>query len=161
MPEENAPQKSKTGLMIAMIGFFMTLQTGVMYMMNKSNNPPSAVVQEQAEEEVIELTSPIYVQVPKFTVNVESDISRSRLVFSEIGFQMKTEEGAEFLKTHMPSLKSRMLMLIAAEKAEDLSTAAGKESLKQKILASFETPFVPGQPALAVLDVIFTEFIVQ
>ena len=65
------------------------------------------------------------------------------------------------LKEHMPEVRSRLLMLMASQKADTLITPAGKEALTAQILKLFDVPLATPQPPLNIQGVLFSDFIVQ
>lgn len=117
----------------------------------KSKKPAAPIVVE----------APIYLKIAPFTVNIKSDDRRQRLLYSGVSFKLGNAETEKFLTEHMIEIRSRLLMLVADSKAEDLVTPEGKSALSGKIMEMFKLPFSEPQPALVVNEVLFTDFIVQ
>jgi len=85
----------------------------------------------------------------------------SRLLYTGISLRVGDKETADFINEYMPQLRSKLLVMIADLKVEDLATPEGKNALKANILALFDQPFATPQPKLKVDEVLFNEFIVQ
>jgi len=108
-----------------------------------------------------EALPPIFVPVQPFTVNIQSDDYSQRLLYIGLSLKVGDEKSSELVRTYMPQVRSRLLMLLSSQNADDLTTPQGKEKLSRQILALFDQPFSDPQPTLAVDDVLYTDFIVQ
>ncbi|GAA5178716.1 flagellar basal body-associated protein FliL [Modicisalibacter zincidurans] len=108
-----------------------------------------------------EAEPPIFVSVQPFTVNIQSDDYSQRLLYIGLSLKVGDEQSSELVKMHMPQVRSRLLMLLSSQNADDLITPQGKEKLSRQILALFDQPFSEPQPTLVVDDVLYTDFIVQ
>ncbi len=132
---------------------------GMYFFMNKNGGvslAPSAPVAQP-----IQAAAPIFVQISPFTVNLQSERRQPHLLYIGLSLQVSDKQTHDFLLQHMPQLRSRLLMLMAAQKAEELITPNGKDLLSAQILALFQTPLATPQPPLGVVDVLYTDFIVQ
>lgn len=109
----------------------------------------------------VKAPTPLFVPISPFTVNLQSKPGEQRLLY--IGLSLKVGDSATegLLKEHMPEVRSRLLMLMASQQAEELVTPAGKDTLTAQILALFNTPLTSPQPPLAIDGVLFSDFIVQ
>ncbi|MCQ4347289.1 flagellar basal body-associated protein FliL [Pseudomonas stutzeri] len=105
--------------------------------------------------------TPRFVPISPFTVNLQGEPAGQRLLY--IGLSLRVGDAATeaLLKEHMPEVRSRLLMLMASQKASELITPAGKEALTAQILALFNAPLTSPQPPLAIDGVLFSDFIVQ
>lgn len=108
-----------------------------------------------------EARPPVFVPVQPFTVNIQSDDYSQRLLYIGLSLKVGDAKSSELIKTYMPQVRSRLLMLLSSQNADELTTPQGKERLSREILALFDQPFSDPQPALAVDDVLYTDFIVQ
>lgn len=144
------------GLLIILIS--VACSVGVYFLLD-SNSAASDEVTKAAPP--AEALPPIFVPVQSFTVNIQSDDYSQRLLYIGLSLKVDDEQTGELIKTHMPQVRSRLLMLLSGQNADELVTPQGKETLSRQILALFDKPFSDPQPALAVDDVLFTDFIVQ
>lgn len=116
----------------------------------------------EAAMEPNEPVPPRFVTVSPFTVNIQGgDYYEHRLLYTGLTIEVGDEKTQELLEQNMPQLRSRLLMLLSSKKATELTTSQGKQVLTKDILSLFDEPFVDNQPALAVTDVFYTDFIVQ
>ncbi|MDT8399655.1 MAG: flagellar basal body-associated protein FliL [Pseudomonadales bacterium] len=136
------------------------------YLMLQNRNADSELVAEtdaeaEEEEEPEVAPIPIFVKLAPLTVNLLSDKYSQRLLYTSMSLKVDNEETQDIIMTHMPEVHSRLLLLLSAQKAEELVSADGKEELSKKILALFEQPLTRPQPPLAISAVLFNDFIVQ
>ena len=111
--------------------------------------------------EPVKAPTPLFVPISPFTVNLQSATDEQHLLY--IGLSLKVGDAATeaLLKEHMPEVRSRLLLLMASQKAAELVTPAGKDTLTAQILALFNKPLTSPQPPLAIDGVLFSDFIVQ
>ncbi|WP_227368230.1 flagellar basal body-associated protein FliL [Halomonas sp. M20] len=144
---------------IVIIAISMASSAGVYYLLdlNKPVNADDSVPEAKA----IVAAAPIFATVPPFTVNVQSENYEQRLLYIGLSFKVNNEETASLIAQNMPQLRSRLLLLLSDQYAEELTRPEGKEALADKILTLFDEPFSDPQPDLAIADVLYTDFIVQ
>lgn len=104
---------------------------------------------------------PIFIPISPFTVNLLSDGSEQHLLYIGLTLKVANKESEAVIQQYMPQVRSRLLMLMAGQKAEELVTPNGKNALTAQILQLFQTPLATPQPQLGVTDVLYTDFIVQ
>lgn len=106
-------------------------------------------------------SEPIFVPVGSMTVNLQDDSFGQRLLYT--GFSLKVNDNAtrEILLTHMPEVRSRLLLLLSQKSADQLTAAGGKETLVEEITALLAEPLAQGLPPVVLNSVLFTDFIVQ
>jgi flagellar protein FliL len=71
--------------------------------------------------------------------------------------ELTNERALEELKNRSFQLKDAMLMMLSGKEFEDISTASGKQALKQETIAQVNKILKSGQ----VREIYFTDFIVQ
>lgn len=145
------------GLLVIL--FSMGSSAAMYFLMDSRHDDtqPSA----RAVEEQISSPAPIFVDIKPFTVNLQSGHYDQRLLYTGLSLRVGNENTRELLEAHMPQVRSRLLMLLSSQQAEDLITPAGKQRLSNDILALFEQPLTEPQPPLIINDVLYTDFIVQ
>lgn len=149
-------KKNPMWTMMAMMGVFYAVSMGIFGVwvtdrISESDEPK--VVQEKEES--------LFFNISPFTVNVQSDSSRSRLLYSGTTIRVGNQQTHDFLAENMPIVKNRMISLISSSDAEDLVTAEGKQKLANSIITALSTQMLTGQPTLKIHEVLFTEFVVQ
>lgn len=127
-----------------------------------------AISEEAGEEESAEesgghadpKTALTYVQFETFTVNLLPDPDEKFLQL-DLTIEVKGAELAEKMKTQMPALRNRVLLLLTSKKASDISTPEGKTQLSEELLAELKKPLAAHGKPLKVTQVLFTSFVIQ
>lgn len=104
--------------------------------------------------------APVFVTLEAFTVNLQPDPD-DKFLQTEISLQVANPEQAELLKTQMPAVRSRLLMLLTSKTASDISTSEGKQKLSDEIVAEVKKPFSKDAKPQEVTGVFFTSFVIQ
>lgn len=123
---------------------------------DEANEEHSEDSEEKESDE--ESTPPVFVPLDPFTVNLQPDGQFLQATFS---LQLKDEKEAERLKTFMPQLRSRLLLMLSGKTAEALSTQSGKSELIKEIKQLVSQPIKSGQKPIQIEDVHVTAFIIQ
>lgn len=103
---------------------------------------------------------PEYVPIESFTVNLQPETGEQ---FLQIAFtlQVANQKEGEAIKANMAKVRSRVLLLLSAKKASEISTVEGKQQLAKEIIAAVKQPFIDKGEPQQVSDVLFTAFIIQ
>lgn len=112
------------------------------------------------EKEVKPAEPPVYVPMEKFVVNLQPEDGEQYLQI-QFTLQVPTLEQVEVIKANMPKIQSRVLLLLSAKRASELSTPEGKRQLSSEIIAAVNQPFVDKGEPQQVSDVLYTSFIIQ
>ena len=109
---------------------------------------------------VAKLGPPVFVPIDTFTVNLQPEAGDQ---FLQIAFtlQVAGQEQVELIKTNMPKVRSRLLLLLSSKKASELNNVEGKKQLVSDIIGQVKLPFEDKGPEQEVTDVLFTSFIIQ
>ena len=153
--EAAAPKSSKKKMMVIAIIAVVVLgiSGGAAWYFTQSKADP-------AHAEVKKHAKPEFVVIDAFTVNLQPENGEQYL---QIQFTLEVAglEQVEIIKTNMARVRSRVLLLLSAKKASELSTVEGKNVLSKEIIAEIKKPFSAGAPPQEVTDVLFTSFIIQ
>ncbi|MCE3263758.1 MAG: flagellar basal body-associated protein FliL [Pseudoduganella sp.] len=103
---------------------------------------------------------PVYVPVDQFTVNLQPENGEQYLQLA-ITLQASTLEESEIIKTNMPKLRNRILLLLSSKHASEINTPEGKQQLSKEILDAVNQPLESGGENQEVAEVLFTAFIIQ
>ena len=101
---------------------------------------------------------PVFLDLDAFTVNLEGG---DRLLYVGVTLQLGNQPTQEFLRSHLPQVRNRLLMVLSGQDADMLITSDGKQKLAEAIRTSLLKQFADAHPALLVDKVLFTQFIVQ
>lgn len=105
--------------------------------------------------------APVFVSMEPFTVNLQEGEGGEQYLQTQFTLQVATPEQGELIKTFMPQVRSRLLLLLSSKKASDIATADGKKKLTEEIIAQVKQPFAPKGEPQDVSNVFFTSFVIQ
>lgn len=120
----------------------------------RDNSESRSSKQARAEE------PPVYVPLEKFVVNLQPEDGEQYLQI-QFTLQVPTLEQVELIKANMPKVQSRVLLLLSAKRASELTTPEGKQQLSKELIASINEPFAEKGEPQKVSDVLYTNFIIQ
>jgi flagellar FliL protein len=103
---------------------------------------------------------PIFLPLDSFTVNLQAE-DGEQFLQTNLTLQVASQEQLELIKLYMPTVRSRLLLLLSSKKGSEILTTNGKTKLSQEIIDVFKQPFVPRGPTVKVMGVLFTSFVVQ
>lgn len=147
-------------LLIVMILLLSVSTSATLYMLMEIQQG----LDPESEEEIVEmedLPPPMFVTIGPLTVNLQNDEFGNRLLYIGLSLRVLDEDTQEMLQTHMPDIKSRLLVLLSSKSADDLTSQAGKEALRESIMALVSQPLGENMPQPAIHSVLYTDFIVQ
>jgi flagellar protein FliL len=104
---------------------------------------------------------PVYIPVDQFTVNLQPENGGEQYLQLAITLQASSLEESEVIKTNMPKLRSRILLLLSSKHASEINTPEGKQQLSKEIMEAVNQPFDHDGQAQEVSEVLFTAFIIQ
>lgn len=97
---------------------------------------------------------------PEFVVNFE-DPGKARYLQVEIQLMARDPEILEQVKTHMPVIRSELLILLSEQTFEELSTREGKLKLRDEVLKTVNGILQPAEGEAGIEQVYFTSLIMQ
>ncbi len=153
--EAAAPKSSKKKMVVIAIIAIVVLgiSGGAAWFFTKSSGPAVAEVKKAAKPE--------FVVIDAFTVNLQPENGAEQYLQIQFTLEVAGLEQVEIIKTNMARVRSRVLLLLSAKKASELTSVEGKDKLSKELIATLKQPFVDkGQPQ-DVLDVLYTSFIIQ
>lgn len=122
---------------------------------------PAMVAAAQEEVSAAEAGTALYVPMPRpFRFNVPG-AARDRFVEIRVQLLVRGADNEETAKKHVPLLESTLLGVFSQANADDLSTSAGKTSLKQKSLAEVQKIMMDIAGNKIIEQVLFTGFVMQ
>ncbi len=144
-------------------------------MANKAANKGGDASEEQEAGDTAKGKPPVFVNLEPFTVNLVSEASDRYL---QVGIDLKVSgpEVGEKIKLHLPEIRNGVLLLLTSKRVDDLSSAEGKNLLREEIRDAVNRPIgyfrevpaapdgekpVPTPPQTGVLDVLLTSFVIQ
>jgi flagellar FliL protein len=114
-----------------------------------------------AKDPAGEVGTALYVSMPRpFVFNVPG-ASRDRLVQIKVQVLVRGTNNEEIAKQHIPLMESTMLRTFSKANADDLVTAAGKDTLKASALKDVQEALIGVAGSPIVEEVLFTGFVMQ
>lgn len=156
--------KSKKKLIIIIAVVVITILGGVGYLflsggltdMSDKDMPPS-----EGESLSSNMGSALYVAMPRpFIFNVPGS-SRDRIVQIKVQLLVRGSENEETAKKHIPLIEGSLLNVFSTTTADELSTSAGKETLRFDALESVQKALENVEGNKVVERVLFTGFVMQ
>lgn len=167
---EAPPPKSKKKLIIIIVAVLVLLAGaggGWFFMKSKeAHKKPAKPGQEEVQAEEEEsggghgAAGPVFLTLETFTVNLQPD-PEEKFLQLDLSMQVKKPEEAEALKSQMPAIRNRLLLLLTSKQASQISTMEGKQELSNEILAEVNKPFTEHGKPQKVTGVFFTSFVIQ
>ncbi|HEY0209285.1 flagellar basal body-associated protein FliL [Acerihabitans sp.] len=105
---------------------------------------------------------PIFLPLDTFTVNLVNPANDpDRVLYIGLTLRLPDEPTRRTLLDFLPTVRSRLLLLLTRQDAEALASDKGKQQLVEQIKLVLNEPLAAGQPRPAVDDVLFTAFILR
>ncbi len=173
---EGGGKKKKLIIIGAAVVLLLAGGGGAFLMMGGEEPPPAATAEAGAAEGSADATAEkpaeaaageatvgtaLYVGMPRpFVFNVPG-ASRERLVQIKAQLLVRGQNNEELAKQHIPLIESTMLRTFSKANADDLVTAAGKETLKAAALKDVQDALVGVASSKVVEEILFTGFVMQ
>lgn len=174
---DGGAKKKKMIIIIAAALVLLGGGAGAFFMMSGSDAPPAAegaadgaaaesgeakpAEGEAAPAEKATVGTALYVPMPRpFVFNVPG-ANRDRLVQIKAQLMVRGQNNEELAKQHIPLIESTMLRSFSKANADDLVTAAGKETLKAASLKDVQDALQGVAGNMVVEEILFTGFVMQ
>jgi flagellar protein FliL len=104
---------------------------------------------------------PIYFSIqPAMVVNFQNP-TKARYLQVAIDVMAREPKVIEEVKTNMPAIRNRLIILLSGQSYEDISTAQGKEKLRKEVLDSINKVLKEAGAHGEIEQVYFTNFVMQ
>ncbi|MCQ8889072.1 flagellar basal body-associated protein FliL [Pseudoalteromonas carrageenovora] len=163
-------RKSKKKLIIIIVAVLLIAGgVGGYFFMSGSDAPVETLDEETAMSEELsgspggapEIGSALYVAMPRpFVFNVPGS-SRDRIVQIKVQLLVRGEVNEETAKKHIPLIEGTLLSVFSTTTADELSTSAGKETLRYSALEKVQTALNDVEGSKVIERVLFTGFVMQ
>ncbi|TMP87935.1 flagellar basal body-associated protein FliL [Pseudoalteromonas ruthenica] len=166
--EEGGGSKKKLIIIIAVVVLLVGGGAGYFLFAGGDDPAPATLEQEQSSASEqggaapsAQLGSALYVGMPRpFVFNVPG-AARDRIVQIKVQLLVRGEGNEEAAKKHIPLIEGTLLSVFAGTNADELSTAAGKESLRDEALTQVQQALEGVEGSKVVERVLFTGFVMQ
>ncbi len=139
--EETAEPKVRRNRLPLIIGGVVLLAAiggGAYWFLAHKNADAAAESEKKVEVEI----APTYLQLENFTVNLQPETGDQYLQVT-MSLKIADPTAVEGLKTRMPEVRNRMLMLLSSKKPSELVSTAGKEHLGIEVQDAINRIFTP------------------
>lgn len=105
---------------------------------------------------------PIFLPLDTFTVNLVNPANDpDRVLYIGLTLRLPDEATRKEMMDFLPTVRSRLLLLLTRQDADALANDQGKQQLMEQIKLVLNEPLVTGQPRPVIDDVLFTAFILR
>lgn len=121
----------------------------------------TAAQEDLSEQNAAEMGSALYVAMPRpFVFNVPG-ASRDRIVQIKVQLLVRGDVNEEVAKKHIPLIEGTLLGVFSTTTADELSTSAGKETLRLSALDKVQAAMEGVEGSKVIERVLFTGFVMQ
>jgi flagellar FliL protein len=116
--------------------------------------------QEAAEPKVAKAKPPVFHTLDPFTVNLAEENGDHYLQVSVV-YQVVDNKAVDEVKTYLPVIRNRILLLLSAKRPSELATAEGKQKLVEELVAAARAS-IPGEaPDRGITGALLGAFVIQ
>lgn len=115
---------------------------------------------EEVVEEEVDPPAIYFAINPKFQTNYDVN-GRPRLFQLAIALVTREQDVVDALGMHLPTIKSRLVILLSGQKFETLQTPEGRQQLREQSLAAVREILNAEIGKPGVEQVLFTDFVMQ
>lgn len=153
LPADDAPPKSgKRKLLVILVAVCAVLAIaggGAWWFLHKSASAEEKGDAGATASKKSDGKPPVFNTLETFTVNLAGG---DRFLQLGIVLQLKDDGVVEKVKTYLPQIRNRILLLLSSKTADDLESPEGKQKLIGEILAATRAPLgADGENVQAVL----------
>jgi flagellar FliL protein len=165
--EESGGSKKKLIIIIAAAVILILGGVGAFLFLSGGEEQVETLAEETVAEEKVsessgaELGTALYVAMPRpFIFNVPG-ASRDRVVQIKVQLLVRGDVNEEVAKQHIPLIESTLLGVLSATTADELSTSAGKETIRLTALDRVQAAMEAVEGSKVIERVLFTGFVMQ
>jgi flagellar FliL protein len=140
---EIKPKKSKKKLLIVLIVVLLLVLAGGagawVYISKK--NAAEAETEPEAVAHEVKKSPPVFLALDNMVVNL-ADVGGEKVAQVGITLELIDTKGSDKVKVYLPSIRSRILLLISQRDSVELLSLAGKEKLAADLLVEAVRPFL-------------------
>jgi flagellar protein FliL len=159
-PPVGGGSKKKMIIILAVVLALVAGGGGAAFFMMKGSGDEHAEEAAPKKKKAKPAGPPVYVPVEPFTVNLQPENGEQYLQLA-FTLQVGSLEEVELIKTNMPKVRSRILLLLSSKHASEINTPEGKQVLSTEIMEQIKQPFETNGAPQDVTEVLFTSFIIQ
>lgn len=165
MSEEETEKKSGKGLLFVIIGVVLILIVAIAVVVilllgsdgeEKVESAPRPAAKEKTANSDYAKPGPIFSIPEPFVVNLVGQNGK-RYAKTSVALEMSSPDLQKEITAKVPLIKDTIIRILSSKTFEDISTAKGKERLKEDITQELNAFMVDGY----IKSVFLTEFVIQ
>jgi len=138
LPQAAPKKKSKLTLIIAIAAVLVVAAAGAAwYVLGSASADDEEAPRANSKPAV-------FLPVDQFTVNLQPE-DGSQFLQVAMTLKVADQETADAIKSLLPEVRSRVLLLLSSKKASQLTSPEGKAKLAEEIIGEVETPLPQGK----------------
>ena len=159
-PESDTPNaavpKTRRYLVTGMFVFLLLIIAGgAWYILNQQKQNDPAVEAPPSPQ------APIFSALEPLVVNLQPENGMEQYLQVAMTLQLSHQAQVEQIKTYMPQIRSRLLILLSSKRPSELISVEGKINLAETVRDALNQPFTSMAPPLGITNVFFTAFVIQ
>ena len=166
--EDASKRKKKLVIIIAAVLLVVGAVAGYFFIMGSDKSAEGLSDGHASTEEasavngsLAKVGSALYVAMPRpFIFNVPGS-SRDRIVQISVQLLVRGAINEEIAKKHIPLIEGKLLSVFSTTSADELSTSAGKETLRFAALEKVQVALMDVEGSKVIERVLFTGFVMQ
>ncbi|CAM3940487.1 flagellar basal body-associated protein FliL [Pseudoalteromonas byunsanensis] len=158
---------NKTKIIIAAVAVVALVAAGIWFLTSSEEAPVETLAEEETAQQAtanassVNTGSALYVAMPRpFVFNVPG-ASRDRIVQIKVQLLVRGDINEEIAKKHIPLIEGTLLSVFSTTTADELSTSAGKESLRLSAVDKVQAAMEGVEGSKVIERVLFTGFVMQ
>jgi flagellar FliL protein len=159
VPDEAPPPKSRKKLFV-IAGAVLALAAGsggAFLALRKPHDPAAAGAHAEAAHAK---KAPTYIPFDAIIVNLREE-SGERMIQVAFSFETTDPKAADAVRSHLPAIRNRLILLISSRTAQEIAGREGKERLAADMLAEARIAMGATKEAPMVDAIHFSSLIIQ
>lgn len=159
-------KKSKLWLIVGIVVGVLVLAGGgalAWYLLRDKEPAPAAAAPgapAAADKKAAEGKPPTFVTLDAFTVNLQQE-NGDHFLQTGIVVQVADAKAADAMKTYMPIIRSKLLLLLSSKMPSELASLDGKKKLVAEILAAVRESLPGTTPDRGIENAYIASFVIQ
>jgi flagellar FliL protein len=159
-------KKSKVWLIVGIVVAVVLLAGGgalTWYLLRDKDPAPAATAPgapAAADKKSAEGKPPTFVTLDPFTVNLQQE-NGDHFLQTGIVIQVADAKAGDAMKTYMPIIRSKLLLLLSSKMPSELASLDGKKKLVAEILATVRESLPGATPDRGIENAYIASFVIQ
>ncbi len=158
--------RSKLYLIIGIVGALVVLAAGggvAWYLLRAKDPAPAAGAPGSAaasDAKPVDAKPPTFVTLEPFTVNLQQE-NGEHFLQAGIVVQVADSKTVDAIKTYMPIIRNRILLLLSSKTPSELASLEGKKKLVGELIAALRESIPGATPERGIENAYISSFVIQ